>query len=147
VTTPRDVKSEEEAFKYLLDLSERVGIRLRRARLRGSVVTVQLKNSSFKTYRHQKKLALPVDTTTEIYENARLIFREMWRGDDLRLIGVQLTALSDAEAEIRQLSFFEDPAESERRAVLEKTQDAIRERYGENAIMRGTLTPDNDNDQ
>ncbi|MDR1815282.1 MAG: DNA polymerase IV [Clostridiales Family XIII bacterium] len=138
-TTPRDVTDEEEALRYLLSLSERVGLRLRDAGLEAGVASVELKNKSFYTYRHQKKLPSRVRTTSEIYEAACAIFREMWRGDDLRLIGVSLTDLAPAGARARQISLFEDPEETARGRAIEETQDEIRKKFGRDAIKRGTL--------
>ena len=146
-TTPSDVKTEEEAFHYILSLSERVGLRLRESGRRADVVTVELKNSAFKTYRHQKKLLAPVSATSDIYKTASALFREMWRGDDLRLLGVSLSGLRNANEEESQLSLFGDfgafgaeQNESQKtNDTLEEAQDMIRKRFGKDAITRGTL--------
>ena len=131
-TTSDDVVSEEEALYYLLSQSERVGVRLRKAGKKANVVTVQLKNSAFKTYSHQRKLSKSISTTTEIYSIASELFSEMWRGDALRLLGVSLSDLKDEEG---QISLFDEKEADE----LEKAQDIIREKYGKDAITRGTL--------
>ena len=142
-TTPADVTTEEEAFHYILSLSERAGRRLRKAGKRAAVVAVELKNSAFKTYRHQKKLPAPVSTTSDIYAVACALFREMWKGDSLRLLGVSLSGLREP-CEEGQLSLFgvidpeTDEAQKEKDA-LEETQDLIRARFGKDAITRGTL--------
>jgi DNA polymerase-4 len=158
-TTPSDVKTEEEAFYYILSLSERVGINLRKAGKRAGVISLQLKNSAFKTYRHQKKLPLPISSTSDIYALSCTLFREMWRGDDLRLLGISLSDLREEEVseEQQQLSFFTsdftadgsvlvNQVENEcsesvqnKKDVLEETQDQIRKRFGKDAITRGTL--------
>ncbi|MCL1896271.1 MAG: DNA polymerase IV [Clostridiales bacterium] len=146
-TTPADVKTEEEAFHYILSLSERCGLRLRRAGKCAGVVAVQVKNSAFKTYRHQKKLTSPVSATSDIYAAACALFREMWRGDDLRLLGVTLADLRGADEEEGQLSLFdviggEAGGSKETKDALEETQDMILERFGKGAITRGTLIKD-----
>ena len=152
-TTPSDVKTEEEAFYYILSLSERVGMNLRKAGKRAGVVSLQLKNSAFKTYRHQKKLYEPISSTSDIYAVSCALFREMWRGDDLRLLGISLADLRDEHEEERQLSFFTGDGSvsvmqvkeggaamaPDKKDVLEETQDQIRKRFGKNAITRGTL--------
>jgi DNA polymerase-4 len=149
-TTPADVKTEEEAFRYLLSLSQRVGLRLRKAGKRAGIVTVQLKNSAFETYGHQRKLPSPISATSDIYETSRRLFREMWRGDDLRLLGVQLSDLRSAGSGLgadrlkRQLSIFDVACpdlemDEKEKDALEETQDKIRERFGKDAITRGTL--------
>jgi DNA polymerase-4 len=138
VTTPADIKTEEAAFKVLLALSEKVGIRARGLKKKGGVISVELKNSDFGTYRHQRKLRVPISTTTEIYENACEIFREMWRGDSLRLLGVHLGQLTEENETPRQLSLF-DEAEPAALNTLETVTDRIRDRYGKEAITRGAL--------
>ena len=134
VTTPRDVGSEEEASRILLSLSEQVGFSLRDSGKRAGVVSVQLKNTVFKTYRHQKKLPGPISSTSDIYAIARALFYEMWRGENLRLLGVSLSDLRDMD-ENEQLTLFDEPKNN----ALEETQDYIRERFGKGAITRGTL--------
>ena len=143
-TTPDDVKTEEEALYYLLSLSERVGLRLRKADKLACVINVQLKNSAFKTYRHQKKLPAPISATSDIYAAAAELFGEMWRGDALRLLGVSLADLREPGEEEGQLSLFDvidtDTGEKQKeKDALEKTQDMIRERFGNDAITRATL--------
>ena len=145
-TTPSDVKTEEEAFYYILSLSERVGMNLRKAGKRAGVVSLQLKNSAFKTYRHQKKLYEPISSTSDIYAVSCALFREMWRGDDLRLLGISLADLREEKEEERQLSLFAGDGSlsamqdtNDKKDVLEETQDQIRKRFGKDAITRGTL--------
>jgi len=97
-TTPDDVVTEEGAQYFLLSQSERVGMRLRKAGKRAGVVTVQLKNSAFKTYSHQKKLPATISSASDIYKAALELFSEMWRGDALRLLGISLSDLRDASS-------------------------------------------------
>jgi len=143
-TTPNDVVTMEKALYYLLSLSERVGMRLRKAGKRAGLVTVQLKNNAFKTYSHQKKLPAPINATSDIYAAAAELFSEMWRGDALRLFGVSLSELRDQDEREKesQLSIFdamETEEDQKQKEMLEKTQDKIRERFGKDAITRATL--------
>jgi len=149
-TTPDDIKTEDEAMYYLLSQSERVGIRLRKAGKRAGVVTVQLKNSAFKAYSHQRKLDAPISATSDIYSAACELFTDMWRGDALRLLGVSLSDLRGEDAGIEgynaevQLSLFENTEtavddKKKENETLEKAQDMIRERFGKDAITRATL--------
>jgi len=119
-------------------------MRLRKAGKRAGVITVQLKNSAFKTYSHQKKLPAPVSATSDIYVAATELFTEMWRGDALRLLGVSLSDLRGADESEEQISLFDtldadgDSVQKEKDA-LEETQDRIRDRFGKDAITRATL--------
>ena len=143
-TTPSDIVNEEEAFYYILSISESVAKRLRKAGKRAGVVSLQLKNDAFKTYRHQKKLPEPVSSASDIYTIACALFREMWRGDALRLFGITLGDLRDSDEEELQFSLFSEiDAEAneiqKEKDALEETQDLIRNRFGKDAITRGTL--------
>ena len=48
VTLPRDLLTQEEARLVVLSLCETVGARLRMEQMKGSVVTVQMVDSSFR---------------------------------------------------------------------------------------------------
>jgi len=143
-TTSEDVKTEEEALYYLLSQAERVGRRLRKAGKRAGVVTVQLKNSAFKSYSHQRKLPAPINSTSDIYAAAAELFSEMWRGDALRLLGLSLSDLrgpdeKEADGQISLFDTVETKEDTKQEELLDETQDKIRERFGRDAITRATL--------
>lgn len=87
------------------------------------------------------KLANATDITDEIYTDARNLFRESWKGQPLRLIGVSLTGLTDDSFE--QLSFFEDTSEKERRQKLDAALDSIRIKFGNDKVTRASLMNSN----
>jgi DNA polymerase-4 len=135
-TIAYDVFTEREAYKVLLALSERIGTRLRKLRCFAAVVSVTIRNSDLYFYRHQKKLPNKIGTTTEIYEHARRVFAEMWRGDAIRHLGIHLSSLSSDG--VKQLSFA-DRQDEEMLLKMDQTVDRIRLRYGESAVMRGVF--------
>ncbi|MDR2487163.1 MAG: DNA polymerase IV, partial [Clostridiales Family XIII bacterium] len=96
-----------------------------------------IRNSSLFTYQHQRKLSHPIDTTTEIYETATQIFREMWQRDPIRHIGIHLSELAPSK-EHRQCTMF-DNADEERLRRIDATVDRIREAYGDDAVIRGVF--------
>jgi DNA polymerase-4 len=137
-TTPKDVSTREDAHRYLLSLAESVGGRLRRKSLRGVVVTVTLKNSLFRSYSHRRKLSSPISSAKEIYDAALDLFDVMWRGDDLRLLGISVSELT--EENYRQTSLFEIEVEkADEEDALAEVTDRIREKYGKSAIKRAAL--------
>ena len=136
VTTPKDIETEEEAFNTLLALSTKTGERIRAIGAMASIVSVQLKNKDFYTYQHQKKLFKPTSSTDAIYEIAQTIFKEMWKGDALRLIGITLSGISFEFTE--QLSLFGEQ-EYEEASVIDEVTDKINERFGDKSLIRGTL--------
>ena len=61
----------------------------------------------------------------------------MWDGKTpLRQLGIQITRLMDTSA--RQVSLF-DAADYEKLSKLDKTVDALREKYGEQALFRAAF--------
>ena len=137
VTTPRDVTDFSSADQVLLSLCETVGARLRRDEQAGSCLTVHLRSSSFENWSHQKQLANATNVTQELYHAARELLRAMWDGKTpLRQLGIQITHLMDSGA--RQVSLF-DAADYEKLSKLDKTVDALREKYGEQALFRAAF--------
>ncbi len=144
VTTTRDVTEFSAADQVLLSLCETVGTRLRRDDQAGSCVTVQLRSSAFENWSHQRQLAAATNVTQELYEVSRALLRTMWDGrTPLRQLGVQVTHLMATNQ--RQASLF-DVADYEKLSKLDRTVDALREKYGEQAVFRAAfLTGDTPN--
>ncbi len=135
-TIAYDITTEKEAYKVILALTERVGMRLRRMKRFANVISIGIKTDSFVRYSHQVKLPLAINCTQEIYECACRLLDECWKGEPLRHIGVSLSELD--EFENPQISFFEHD-DSQRLKALEKTLDDIRLKYGEKSIIMGTF--------
>lgn len=160
-TLPKDVTKVEEAKKVLLELAESVGRRLRKAGQKANMVSVEIKYSDFTTASHQKQLARASDADTILYEAACGLFDELWDKEPVRLLGIRTSKLTDA-GEPEQMSLFEiDFEELNRTARVKKTEeekrrkqdalrkeklqklsramDEIRGRYGEDAVVRGSM--------
>jgi len=129
-TLEKDIIKQGEANIVLLSLAENVATRLRKANKFAGTVSVIIRSSSFKDYSHQKRLSNKTTSTQEIYEISKALFKETWKREPIRLLGIQLSSLSD-EGD-RQLSLFED----KKKGTIDKTIDSIREKYGDKAIVR-----------
>lgn len=136
ITTSEDVASVSDAEAILLSLTETVAARLRYAGKKASVITVNLTDADFRKISHQSSLPFRTNTTDIIYETARKLLRELWPDKPVRLIGV--TAGHAAEEEYQQLMLFPDERQ-EKLKRLDAAMDAVRSRYGENAVMRARL--------
>jgi DNA polymerase-4 len=135
-TIAYDIITAREAYKVILALTERVGMRLRRMKRYAKVVSLGIKTDGFIRYSHQVKLPIAINCTEEIYECACRLLDECWKGEPIRHIGVSLSELNDFENP--QISIFENVG-SERLKILEKTLDNIRYKYGERSIIMGTF--------
>ena len=143
-TLPKDAVTEEEAKKVLLILAESVGKRLRKAGQKANMVSVEIKYNTFQSVSHQKQLARASDADTVLYEAACELFAELWNQVPIRLLGLRTSKLVDA-GEPEQLSIFDLPqvpaknAMDEKHRKLSRAMDEIRKRYGEDAVVRGTM--------
>ncbi len=144
-TLPKDVTTEEEAKKVLLWLAETVGGRVRKEGVKAKMVSVEIKYSTFRSVSHQKQLQRATNADKVIYESACELFRELWNGEPIRLLGIRVSKLVD-KAEPEQMSIFDLQAameqenpKSEKQEKLDKALDQIRRKYGEGAVIRGSL--------
>ena len=149
-TLPKDVIEEEEARKVLLWLSEAVGGRVRKEGVKAKMVSVEIKYSTFQSVSHQKQLQRATNADKVIYETACDLFRELWNGEPIRLLGIRTSKLVD-ESEPEQMSIFDlegvsnqnmarqEIKKNEKQEKLDKVLDQIRKKYGDGAIVRGSL--------
>ena len=144
-TLPKDVTTEEDAKKVLLFLAETVGGRVRKEGVKAKMVSVEIKYSTFQSVSHQKQLLKATNTDKAIYETACELFRELWSGAPIRLLGIRTSKLV-GETEPEQMSIFDlqntieqENQENEKHQKLNKALDQIRKKYGEDAIVRGSL--------
>jgi len=133
----RSTSSQQELEELLMRLSEMVGRRLRAAGRRGTVVSIGVVyRPDVDRLSKQQKLAQPVGTGEEIYQAARalLAVRDVRRA--VGTLGVGVSGLVDDEAGQLDLFAASAPARSQK---LETAMDAIRDRFGEDAVQRARL--------
>jgi len=133
-TTAYDLTTKEEAYMVILALTERTAAKLRKMGSMTSRVSITVKTNNFIRYSHQLQLQSSVNTTTEVYDYACLLFDECWKGEPVRHLGVSISDFSCASSE--QLCMF-DREDKEKWQKLDRVVDIIRNRYGEGAITRG----------
>ena len=136
-----DIVSVEQVLPILLEQCDIVATRMRRKGKKCSCISVTFRTLDFKNRSHQTSLSSATDVTDEIYENARRLFLEFWKGLPLRLIGVALTGLTDESFE--QMSLFEDTKKKEQRQKLDAALDAIRMKFGNDKITRAIIMNSN----
>ncbi|MCI9270083.1 MAG: DNA polymerase IV [Dorea sp.] len=158
ITLSKDAATEEEAREILLRLAESVGARLRKAKQKANMLSVEVKYYNFEVNSHQRQMKRPTNSDTDLYREAASLYRELWDGRPVRLLGIRSSKLV-GEDEPEQLSIFDIPAaqggrqeksqagkqteerfaapDTERQKKLNRALDEIRKKYGENAVKRG----------
>ena len=98
-TLSKDVTEYEEAAKILLQLSETVARRLRIDKIYAQTIDVEIKDYQFRKRSHQKVLDYSTNTTDDLYRISCQLFKELWDGTLIRLLGVRCTKLTEEKIE------------------------------------------------
>jgi len=135
-TFEHDVVDPRFLESTLLDLAESVATRLRRHRLAAGAVQLKLRYEGFETLTRQEPLPHQTRDSEPIYAaGIELLRKTLVPGRAVRLVGLTAINLSD----VQQLTLFDGLEREER---LSASIDAVRERFGENAITRARLLTD-----
>ncbi len=119
---------------HIWRLSEQVADRAKAKQLSGRTVTLKLKRSDFQTLTRRHSLSDPTQLTDRIYRAARDLFAQAPQGP-FRLIGVGISDLGP-EALADLIADLLDP-DAPKRAAAERAADAIRAKFGSDAIIKG----------
>jgi len=142
-TTAQDVCTGEGAHQVLLSLCETVAARMRKDGKCGSCISVHLRTNEFHHFSHQAVLCGATNVTGQIFQAACRVFDEAWDGvTPLRQLGVQMTRLSEEPYQQFDLFSGMSPKQYERKLRLDETVDALRDKYGEDAIRRAKFAND-----
>jgi DNA polymerase-4 len=134
VTLPVDTADENRLQELVLDMSDRVARRVRRAGLQGRTVEIKLRNAKFQTIVRSRTLDSPTQLSEDIYAACLKLLEKHWDSSPVRLVGVSLSQLTGTGQ--GQLHF---PDGRERQRKLAAVTDAIRERFGEESLVRARL--------
>ncbi len=120
---------------HIWRLSEQVADRAKAKRLSGRTVTLKLKKGDFQLVTRRHALTDPTQLTDRIYRAAKDLFDHAGTNGPFRLIGVGISDLApEDQADLSQDLL--DP-QAIRRAAAERATDAIRAKFGAEAIIKG----------
>jgi DNA polymerase-4 len=136
-TFEEDVADVSLLESTLIALTEDVCRRLRRKRLEARTVTIKIRYSDFVTHTCSRTLSRPLDVDETFFKEALALFRQgRRRRYHLRLVGV---GLSNLMPRAWQDDLFDQELPLLRE--LDLKLDAIREKYGKEAVRRGAALP------
>ena len=120
---------------YLWRMAEKVSDRAKAKGLAGRVVTLKLKRHNHTSLTRRLSLRDPAQLADTIYRVGRDLFDQVGDEGPYRLLGCGLSDLCGAdEAEVS--GDLLDP-DARKRGQAERAADAIRDRFGHNAILKG----------
>jgi DNA polymerase IV len=133
-TFEEDTRDRELLAKTIRKLAENVGRRLRRDNYRARKVTLKIRFEPFETHTRQVSVKKPLDSDDEITRLALSLFGQFSLDRRVRLIGVGTGEIVRPGEGPMQLGLFDEPLKS---GVIDRTVDAIRDRFGDDLIKRG----------
>lgn len=120
---------------HLWRMCEKVSDRAKAKGLAGRVVTLKLKRSNFALVTKRTSLNDPTQIADRIYRTARGLFDQVGDQGPYRLLGAGISDLSSADGADVSGDLL-DP-QGVQRARAERATDAIRDRFGPDAILKG----------
>ena len=130
-----DTSSAEILDGHIWRLSEKVADRAKAKGIAGRVVTLKLKRHNHRILTRQSQLTDPTQIADRIYRTARDLFDMVGDQGPFRLLGVGLSHLTSDEGADASGDLL-DP-QAAQRAKAERATDAIRNRFGVDAILKG----------
>ncbi len=131
VTLPEDSRDASFLEGTLLRLSDQVARRLRGDGFTSRTLVLKLRDFRFRTITRQRALPVAVDDHLSIFEVVRSLWRENWKGEPVRLIGVSASAL-EKPGEGEQIELF---TRDERKLALQEALDQVRDKLGEASVV------------
>jgi len=137
VTFARDVGNMEELRRILLDLSEKIGRRLRQENIKCTAVTLKIKYPDLKIVTRTATLIEPTGLTGPIYETAVTLLKKHCH-PPVRLIGITCGKFSSQTQNI----LFKD-RKSIKEEKITPVLDKLKDRYGEEIVTVASLLTNN----
>jgi len=146
-TFSTDIKDDDALEKEMLRIVTSVGSALRKSGLRGRTVTVKIRDEDFRTRTASHTFPEPLEADATLLQISKTLLaglrKKRVRG--VRLLGVGVSSLVEGDAP-PQLELFkgEGPGESERDRTVSHLMDSLKERFGDDAVLRGGMLRDRD---
>ena len=136
-TFEHDIDDPEIIHAHLLALSDQVAGRLRKAGYVGRTVCLKVRFADFTTITRSRTLSRSTDVGKDIYDTVRSLYDALGlQRVRIRLVGVRMEGISDAEGTPQQLLLGE---EDHGRREAEVAVDALRARFGSDAVRPARL--------
>ena len=132
-TFTQDLFTEEQCRRELLKLSGQTGFRLRSKGYSGHTLTLKVKFTDFRIVTRSITSETDICCDEEIYTLAVKLLRDIDLKKGIRLLGVTVSNLS--EGDCGTLGFEEEKKQLQRNEAV----DALKKRFGENIIKRGSI--------
>ncbi|HEV2087689.1 MAG TPA: DNA polymerase IV, partial [Cryptosporangiaceae bacterium] len=138
-TFEHDLTDHALVSRELLRLSERVAARLRGSGQVGRGVAIKVRFADFSTISRSRVLPTPTDVTMQVYEAARRLFDGLGTEAPIRLVGVRVEGLTEADRTAHQLELG---GREHGWADTDRAIDAAIRRFGRGVVRPAALVSD-----
>jgi DNA polymerase-4 len=135
-TFDTDVDDLATIRRTMLALAGKATGRLRQAGQVGRTVSIKVRLADFRTLNRSRTLTGPTDVTKEVFDTAWSLYEILRPGDRIRLVGVRIEGLLDADRAPRQLTLG---ARERSWSEAERAADAAVARFGAAAVRPASL--------
>lgn len=136
ITLDQDVTGAAQILVHVRSSAARVARQLRREGLLAGGVRVKLKTHFFQIWTRQAPMETPTDSERDLLRAAQALLEHFDLRVPMRLVGITAYDLRLTGSRPLQVGLFE-AADRERHRQLDQTLDALKERFGEEAIRWG----------
>ena len=140
ITCTDDLLAKDEVRHVLMELSQEVGLKLRKNKLAATRVRISVRDNTLSHREYQGKLTFPTQSYTEIAAAGFELFckKHTWN-NNIRSLTISAIDLIPSDTPI-QLDLWSDFTKHNKRLILERTMEDIRRRYGLHSINFAALT-------
>ncbi|MFC6199635.1 DNA polymerase IV [Ponticaulis profundi] len=128
-----DIRDLDQLEDHLWFLSEKTAFRAKQAGVQGRVITLKLKTADFKTRTRRLSLHDATQLARIIFQRGRDLLRKEVDGTAFRLLGIGISELEPAQADIADLI---DPG-ALKRADAERAADKAKLKFGKHIVTTG----------
>lgn len=139
-TLSADTADRAVLASHLLSQAQSVARQLRRKQVRARSITLIIKTADFRRHTRRRTLVKPVQSADIIYQTAlALLDGFSWTGR-VRLVGVGASGLQPADLPV-QADLFPDEKQARdgKWEKVDQAMDAVANRFGGQAVVRGSL--------
>ena len=134
ITFDADIADPDRLRPILSQLTETLARRMKQAGVVGQGVTLTLKTAEFRTLTRARRLPRATRSAEEMFQAAVPVLAREADGRAFRLIGIGAHDLVEA-SRATQGDLFDDPSLTD--SNIDTALDAVRDRFGDKAIVRG----------
>lgn len=145
-TLPADTKNIDKIKLVLINLADSVARRMSRKKVCAETIQITIRYSDRKTVTRSQTILNPMESQGEIYQLGLLLFSKHWSGEPIRLLGITAQQLIEKKQAYKQLDLFNYQKDA-KQYELTKIVNQLRDRFGENALLKGSQLTANQEDR